>query len=114
MTTRLEDKIKKLDPAHRRRIEARAAQLISKEMTLRDLRKALKLTQARVAKAQNVSQDSISRLEQRSDFLISTLRKTVEAMGGSLALVVQFVGREPVILSGLASGGPRPKISAKR
>jgi len=54
-------------------------------MSLRDLRKARKLTQARVAKALGVTQDSVSRLEKRSDLLLSTLRKTVKAMGGMFA-----------------------------
>lgn len=82
MTARLEDKIKKLGPAQRAKVEGRATQLISQEMTLRELRKAMKLTQARVAKAQGISQDSVSRLEKRSDFLLSTLRKTVKDFWG--------------------------------
>jgi hypothetical protein len=34
--------------------------------------------------------------------LLSTLRKTVEAMGGSLSLVAEFPDRAPVVLSGIA------------
>ena len=34
--------------------------------------------------------------------MISTLRKTVEAMGGSLCLVAEFPDSDPVILSGIA------------
>ena len=40
---------------------------------MRDLRKARKLTQARVAKVLGVTQDSVSRLEKRSDLMLSTL-----------------------------------------
>jgi hypothetical protein len=36
-----------------------------------------------MARTLGVSQDSVSRLEKRSDLLLSTLRKTVEAMGGN-------------------------------
>ena len=110
MTINVNEKIKALTPAQRAKVEARAAQLIAEEMTLRELRKARKLTQVRVARAQGISQDSVSRLEQRSDFLLSTLRKTVEAMGGSLSLVVKFLDREPVVLSGIAGEpqGSRP------
>ena len=84
MTTavNVNDKIKKLSPAQRKKVEARAAELVAEEMTLRELRKARKLTQVRVAKALGVTQDSVSRLEKRSDLLLSTLRKTVQAMGG--------------------------------
>jgi hypothetical protein len=45
----------------------------------------------------------VSRLEQRSDLLISTLRGYVEAMGGKLSLVAEFPDQEPVILAGLAA-----------
>ena len=71
-------------------------------MTLQELRQARKLTQVRLAKALGISQDGVSRLEKRSDLLLSTLRKSVEAMGGNLSLVAEFPDREPVVLSGIA------------
>ena len=101
MPTNINDKIKKLPPARRKKVEARAAQLIGEEMTLRELRHARKLTQVRVAKELGVSQDSVSRLEKRSDFLLSTLKKTSKAMGGELTLVAKFPDRAPVVLSGI-------------
>jgi hypothetical protein len=45
------------------------------------------------------------RLEKRSDLLLSTPRKTVEATGGSLSLVAEFPDRAPV-LSGIADHDP--------
>ena len=104
MAVNVEDKIKKLSPARRKRVESRAAELISEEMTLRELRK---LTQVRMAKQLGITQDSVSRLEKRSDLLLSTLRKTVEAMGGNLSLVAEFPDRTPVVLSGIAEEDPR-------
>jgi DNA-binding XRE family transcriptional regulator len=88
--TNLEQLRKELSPARRKKIEARAAELLAEEMTLQELRRARKLTQVRIAKKLGVSQDGISKLEKRSDLLLSTLRKTVEAMGGSLSLVAEF------------------------
>ena len=73
----------------------RAAELLAEEMTLCELRKARKLTQVRVAKKLRITQDSVSRLEKRSDLLLSTLRKTVKAMGGNLSLVAEFPGPCP-------------------
>ena len=102
MSTNVNDKIKKLSPAQRRKVEARADELIAEEMTLRELRRARKLTQVRMAKTLGITQDSVSRLEKRSDLLLSTLRKTVQAMGGNLSLVVEFPDRAPVVLSGIA------------
>src|SRR6202140_602898 len=105
MPTNVNDIIRKLSPAQRKRVESRAAQLIAEEMTLRELRRARKLTQVRVAKTLGITQDSVSRLEKRSDLLLSTLRKTVEAMGGNLSLVAEFPDRAPVVLAGIGEDG---------
>lgn len=107
MATNVKDIIKKVSPAQRKKVEVRAAQLLAEEMTLRELRKARKLTQVRMAKQLGITQDSVSRLEKRSDLLLSTLRKTVEAMGGKLSLVAEFPDRPPVVLSGIAEDESR-------
>ncbi len=93
MPTNVKYKIGKLSPAQRKKVEARATELIAEEMTLRELRRARKLTQVRIAKALGITQDGVSRLEKRSDLLLSTLRKTVEAMGGNLSLAAEFPDR---------------------
>jgi DNA-binding XRE family transcriptional regulator len=99
----INQKMKSLSAKRRKKIEARAAALIGEEMTLQELRRARKLTQVRLAKALGISQDGVSRLEKRSDLLLSTMRKSVEAMGGNLSLVAEFPDRKPVILSGIAT-----------
>ena len=106
MAVNVDEKIRKLSSAQRKKVEVRAAELMAEEMTLRELRHARKLTQVRVARKLGITQDSVSRLEQRSDLLLSTLRKTVEAMGGNLTLVAKFPDRAPVVLSGIAEGDP--------
>ena len=89
-------------PAERRaKIDARAEELIAEEMTLRDLRKAQDLTQERMAELLGVGQDNISRLEGRTDMLLSTLRSYITAMGGSLDLIVRFPDRPAMALSAL-------------
>ena len=102
----LNQKMKRIGSARRKKVEARAAGLIAEEMTLQELRQARKLTQVRMAKVLGISQDGVSRLEKRSDLLLSTLRKSVEAMGGNLSLVAEFPDREPVVLSGIAEAEP--------
>ena len=96
---------KKLDqimaalPAKRRgKIESRAAELA----TLKDLRQAVAQTQEELAATLGVGQDTISRLEKRSDMLLSTLRRYVEAMGGKLELVAKFHDRPPLVIDHLA------------
>jgi DNA-directed RNA polymerase specialized sigma subunit len=86
-------------------VTAQAAALIAEERTLRDLRKAMGLTQVHMAKTLNIGQENVSRIEQRSDLLISTLRNFVEAMGGRLNLVAEFPDRPPVQLKTFADVG---------
>ena len=102
MALNVNDVIEGLDTQRRQRVEARAAELIAEEMTLRELREARRLTQVSLARELGIGQEGISRMEQRSDLLLSTLRRTVEAMGGTLSLVASFPDRPPVELSGIA------------
>jgi hypothetical protein len=101
MARTLDDVIAGLPADQQQEIAAKAAQLIEEEMTLRDLRKAHQLTQTRLAEALHISQDGVSRIEQRSDFLLSTLRSYVEAMGGELRLIAAFPNRKPVTIAAL-------------
>ena len=82
MALNVEDKIATLDPARRRKVEDRAAELIAEEMTLRELRKARQLTQARVAHQLGISQDGVSRLEQRSDLFALDVAQDGGGYGG--------------------------------
>ncbi len=101
MTT-LKEAIDTLPTARRQKVEAQAQALIAKEMSLRDLRKALGQTRVSVAGKLGINQ-AVSQLEQRSDLLLSTLSGYVEAMGGKLSLVAQFPGRPPVALTDIAA-----------
>ena len=101
MGMNVEEVVAELDRAERRKVEQMSAELIAEEMTLRELRKARHLTRVSVARELGISQDAVSRMEQRSDLLLSTLRRTVEEMGGSLSLIVRFPDRPPVELVGV-------------
>ena len=99
MVRKLDDVMAALPKARRERIEARAMELA----TLKDLRQAAQQTQEQLAAALGVGQDTISRLEKRSDMLLSTLRHYVESMGGELNLVAQFPNRPPVVIEHLGA-----------
>jgi len=104
MAKKLEQMMAELPQTRRAAIEARAGELA----TLKDLRQAAQQTQQDLAAALGVGQDTISRLEKRSDMLLSTMRRYVEAMGGSLELVAQFPNRPPVVIDHLmAAHDPR-------
>jgi transcriptional regulator with XRE-family HTH domain len=110
MAKRLDHLLEQLPARRRAAIEARAGELA----TLKDLRQAVAQTQQDLAAALGVGQDTISRLEKRSDMLLSTLRRYVEAMGGTLELVAQFPNRPPVVIDHLApSNTARTEHGAK-
>lgn len=102
MASPLHDKMKAVGSKRRKKIEARVKELVAQEMALHELRKAHHRTQVSMAKQLGISQDGVSRLEKRSDLLLSTLRNYVEAMGGHLRLVAEFPGQPPVTLSGFS------------
>jgi len=95
MAKTLKEKMDSLSPERRKKIEAMTAELITDEKSLRDLRHALALTQEHMAEVLGVGQESISRLEKRSDLLLSTLRGYVKAMGGELRLSLGLDEPEP-------------------
>lgn len=102
MAKSLSDKMKSLSKERKKIIQNRVDQLIAEEMTLRDLRLALEKTQEDLGEILHMKQDGISRLEKRSDMLISTLNKYISAMGGSLKLMAEFPNRAPVEIHGIA------------
>ena len=103
MNATLDDIIAGLPLDQQAEIEAAAKILIEEELTLRDLRKAHELTQNRMSEALNISQDGVSRIEKRSDLLLSTMRSYVEAMGGKLRILAEFPDRNPVSITTLGS-----------
>jgi transcriptional regulator with XRE-family HTH domain len=115
MTVTLEQVLKRLPAERRRRVMARAEEIIGEQRTLAELRKAQRLTQQKLAKKLGIKQESVSSIEARSDMLISTLRGYVKAMGGKLSLQVSFADGAPVELPEFSTGRPAKKRkSAKK
>jgi DNA-binding XRE family transcriptional regulator len=98
----LKDKLQTLPASRRRKIARRTNLLIAEEMTMRDLRKARNITQVEMAKALGVNQEQVSRIEKRTDLHLSTLKRSIEAMGGELILTAKFPDGAPVRLTGFA------------
>ncbi len=96
----LEQKLNEISRERQEKIKVRTRELVAREMSLQELRHAVNKTQKTVARTLNMGQDGISRLEKRSDLLLSTLRNYVEAVGGSLTLVAQFPDKEPIAIGG--------------
>ena len=92
-------------PDSRARIEAKAAELIKERRTLTEIRKALGVTQADLAKALKTSQPNVVRIEKSADVLVSTVARVVEALGGKLLMQVELPdGREVTLRIGQSKG----------
>ena len=95
--------IAEFSPTRRKNIKARAKELVAEELALRDIRKSRALTQEQVAKRLGGKQVYVSRMENRSDVKISTLREYVHAIGGELQLMVTFPSGAKAKIKDLAS-----------
>jgi DNA-binding XRE family transcriptional regulator len=97
----VDDVIASLPKERQKAIGARGNELLAKvrqRMTLSELRKGRKISQAKMAEALGIGQMQISRLEKRKDPRLSTMQRTVAAMGGHLTMIVTFPDQEPVVL----------------
>jgi len=110
-----EDVIASLPKKRQKAIEARGKELlarVTRRMTLSELRKGRRISQEKVAEALGIGQMQISRLERRKDPRLSTMQRTVAAMGGQLTLVATFPDQEPVVL--VTEPPAKPKSALKK
>jgi transcriptional regulator with XRE-family HTH domain len=77
-------------PARARNNARERTRAMAAELTLAELRKAFDVSQEDLARALNVNQANISKIEHREDMLLSTLAAYVQAVGGSLEIVAHF------------------------
>jgi len=99
----LNDYLKQLPLKRQKKIEARAREIRAEELSLQELRKALRCSQETVAEILGVKQAEISKMERRTDMYLSTLRRYIEAMGGQLDLVASFPKLKPIRIRELSS-----------
>lgn len=78
------------DPLGRNSYEKAIAEIESHQANLAQVRKLRFLAQSTVADLMDMDQSEISRLERRSDLLLSTLRRFIQATGGDLHLIAHF------------------------
>jgi transcriptional regulator with XRE-family HTH domain len=90
MAIRLDDYLAKLPEEDQQAIKKRTAELIAEEATLRQVREARERSQEAIAKMLHIKQAAVSKLERRTDMYLSTLRRYIEAMGGTLEIVARF------------------------
>lgn len=100
----------RMSPAARARATAKARDLIA-TMGLDELREARQLTQTHLARLLGVNQAAVSKLERRTDMYVSSLRHTIEAMGGQLEIWARFPDGQSVHLQQF---GERAPLASRR
>lgn len=88
------------DPAGKAAYERASEEIGHHQASLAKVRKLRALAQATVAEAMGMDQSEISRLERRTDLLLSTLRRFVNATGGELHLVATYPDGDVELLVG--------------
>lgn len=89
MTKKWSELKKKMSPQARARVDARVAQTL-KSLPLEEIRKAIGLTQIELAERMDVQQSAVSKTESAADMYLSTLRRYIEALGGTLHITAEF------------------------
>lgn len=117
MARTLDDVISGLGTERRQRIDGRFRELKAEVEGLADLRRLAGKAQTEVAAALNIKQPSVSKIEKQSDLYLSTLKNYVEAIGGTLEIVVSLPSRPPLRVlsfSDLSGGAENPQPSRNR
>ena len=96
------DEVMAAMPAERQdRIKARTAELLAEVEGLKALRKLAERSQEQIAQSLGVKQPAIVKIEKQTDLYLSTLRRFVEAAGGTLELRVELPGKGTMHLTGI-------------
>ena len=101
MTRTLEELMDALPPERRARVEARSAELIAEVEGLKAFRQLAERSQEQIAQSLGIKQPSVHKIEKQTDLYLSTLRRFVEAAGGSLELRVELPGKGVLHLTGV-------------
>jgi DNA-binding XRE family transcriptional regulator len=83
------------------RIKARAAERHREVEGLKALRMLAERSQEQIAQRLGVKQPSVLKIERQTDLYLSTLRRFVEAAGGTLELRVELPGTGVMRLTGM-------------
>ena len=101
MGRNIDDVIAALPADERAAIEARAAELIEEVEGLKAFRRLAERSQEQIAETLGIKQPSVAKIEKQTDLYLSTLRRFVEAAGGTLELRVALPGKGVLHLTGV-------------
>src|ERR1700682_4678197 len=116
MGRNIKDIIAGLPKRRRIRIDRKARQMARDMITRADslgaIRKALRKTQSETGAALGLPQNAVSQLEKRSDILLSTLARYVDALGAELDVIVRMRDGSEIVLNKIGRVAKPPAKSA--
>ncbi len=96
------DEVMATRPTQRRQaIEARSDEVLREVEGLRALRLLMDRSQEQIADALGIKQPSVHKIERQADLSLSTLRRFMEAAGGTSELRVNLPGKDAIHLTGI-------------
>ena len=105
------EELKHKNSAERRQANRQEAKEDLERLGFGKLRQARRLTQVELAERLDVPQAAISRMERRTDLLLSTLRHYVEGMGGQFEELRAVFPEAAFLLEPLAEGSEREVVA---
>lgn len=110
-TDRFRNRLQQDDKAQAR-FEQALGEIHDHQATLAEVRRAQQLTQSSIGALLEMDQSEVSRLERRSDMLLSTLRSFIQAAGGDLQLIATFPEAAPISLF-IGATDPSPQETSQ-
>ena len=102
----LDELLEGLTPERRVEVEARSAELHAEVEGLKALRLLAERSQEQIAQSLGIKQPAVVKIERQTDLYLSTLRRFVEAAGGTLELRVELPGKGVMHLTGVGEITP--------
>lgn len=97
----IEEIMAKMPPDQVAEIHARVAEMEREVEGLKALRLLQERSQQQIAQSLGIKQPAVHKMEKQADLYLSTLRRFVEAAGGTLELVIDLPGKGSMRLTGI-------------
>ncbi len=97
--TTFNEEFNQLDPERQERIKIRAAEIELEELTLKRLGEKLGFSSSELAECLEKQKTTVSQLESVQNLELNTLRNVVNALEGTIEIIIRIPHKEPVILS---------------
>ncbi|MDD1413830.1 helix-turn-helix domain-containing protein [Dolichospermum sp. ST_con] len=97
--TTLSEELNQLSQERKEIIVARTSEIRLEEITLQHLGEKLGLSQSELAASFELSQREISDLESGQSLELNTLRNVVNALGGTMEIIIKLPNKEPIMMN---------------